>query len=74
MPTKKTETRTPRGLSGPLLRYGSVGGAVRTLQEALGINPDGVFGDSTRAAVIAFQKRSRITADGVVGPETWVRL
>ena len=35
---------------------------------------DGVFGDQTRFAVIAFQKWRRSAADGVVGPETSAAL
>lgn len=32
--------------------------------------PDGVFGDKTRAAVIAFQWSAGLTPDGIVGPKT----
>jgi peptidoglycan hydrolase-like protein with peptidoglycan-binding domain len=32
---------------------------------------DGLFGPRTEAAVIHFQAKSGLTADGVVGPETW---
>ena len=32
---------------------------------------DGLFGPRTEAAVIHFQAKSGMTADGVVGPETW---
>jgi chitosanase len=35
------------------------------------INPDGVFGPKTEAAVVAFQKLYGLTADGIVGPTTW---
>jgi peptidoglycan hydrolase-like protein with peptidoglycan-binding domain len=35
---------------------------------------DGVFGSGTRDAVIAFQKKFNLTADGVVGPNTWNML
>lgn len=54
--------------------------ATRTLQRALartGAAPgkvDGRFGTTTWRAVRAFQKRHQLTADGVVGPETWVAL
>lgn len=34
----------------------------------------GVFGDSTRRAVSAFQQRRSILADGIVGPHTWNEL
>lgn len=41
------------------------------------INPggqDGVFGPKTQAAVKAFQARSHIAVDGIVGPQTWAKL
>ena len=35
---------------------------------------DSVFGPKTKAAVIRFQRRQKISADGIVGPITWARL
>jgi peptidoglycan hydrolase-like protein with peptidoglycan-binding domain len=35
---------------------------------------DGIGGPGTRAAVIAFQKASRIAVDGIVGEDTWKKL
>ena len=32
---------------------------------------DGVFGNGTRTAVVAFQTSAGLTADGIVGPATW---
>jgi D-glucuronyl C5-epimerase C-terminus/Putative peptidoglycan binding domain len=57
------------------LREGASGDAVRTLQTALNgagfkVPPDGFFGEKTRAAVVAFQSKSGLPADGVVGPAT----
>ncbi len=42
------------------------------LQEKLNktIGKDGVFGDETEKAVIAFQKKAGLTADGLVGKKT----
>ncbi len=61
----------------PLLRAGSAGVAVVTLQELLnrnGATPrlkiDGDFGNATYVAVVAFQRRSGLTADGIVGART----
>jgi peptidoglycan hydrolase-like protein with peptidoglycan-binding domain len=55
----------------PILRRGSTGSEVRTLQELLDVTVDGDFGWQTKAAVEAFQKAHGLTADGVVGPKTW---
>ncbi|UPY36590.1 peptidoglycan-binding protein [Sediminicoccus sp. KRV36] len=41
---------------------------------ALRADPDGVFGPMTRDAVLAFQRREGLAADGVIGPQTWSRL
>jgi peptidoglycan hydrolase-like protein with peptidoglycan-binding domain len=38
------------------------------------ITVDGDFGPSTKKAVSAFQKTSKITVDGVVGPKTYEAL
>ena len=35
---------------------------------------DGVFGNSTKAAVLNFQKKKNLAADGIVGPNTWAEL
>lgn len=66
------------------LRRGSSGPEVRALQHALNARPyltvaeDGVFGPLTEQAVKLFQRRVRLTADGVVGPKTdallWTRV
>lgn len=65
----------------PVLKQGSTGRAVETLQSILksvvdyGITSiDGVFGANTQAAVIKFQKASNLAADGVVGAATWKKL
>jgi hypothetical protein len=63
----------------PMLRVGSVGDAVREAQELLvrhgaTIEPDGQFGGLTGRAVIDFQRRAGLGADGVVGPLTWHAL
>lgn len=58
------------------LKQGSSGALVKTLQTKL-INwgylsgkADGIFGSKTKAAVIYFQKRNGLVADGVVGTKT----
>jgi peptidoglycan hydrolase-like protein with peptidoglycan-binding domain len=63
----------------PLLKYGSNGAAVVTLQNCLnkygyGLSPDGDFGPKTKAAVIDFQNKRGLVPDGIVGPNTWGKL
>lgn len=59
-----------------LLDRGSRGQSVVELQRSLraaGFNPggvDGVFGEHTRAAVVAFQRANGLAVDGVVGANT----
>lgn len=38
------------------------------------VTPDGVFGENTRNAVIAFQNHFGLTPDGIVGEETWNKI
>ena len=61
------------------LREGSTGTEVKALQQALknlnyNVSPDGTYGGLTKMAVIAFQKRNGLTADGVAGAETQAKL
>lgn len=74
---------TPSPKSGPLLRVGSSGAAVKTWQQALNslftagtpkhgsIATDGAYGPATAGATEAFQSYAKIGADGVVGPNTY---
>lgn len=61
----------------PLVKQGSKGVYVATLQDALnflGYNTgtiDGVFGSNTKNGVIRFQKANGLLADGIVGCNTW---
>lgn len=63
--------------SRPVLRAGSSGLPVRRLQSrmsAVGFDTGGVdgrFGAQTEAAVRKLQQDYKLTADGVVGPQTW---
>ncbi len=64
----------------PLVKLGSKGVYVATLQDALnflGYNAgtiDGVFGNNTRSAVTRFQRANNLSADGIVGCNTWRAL
>ena len=55
-----------------ILRKGSKGESVRTLQEFLKITVDGDFGPKTESAVKSYQKKTGLTVDGVVGKNTWM--
>lgn len=59
----------------PVLKQGSSGDDVKTVQGLLGLlPPDGIFGPSTTAAVRSFQRGVGIGVDGIVGPVTWDKL
>jgi putative chitinase len=57
-----------------LLKTGSKGDDVKTLQGILGLTTDGVFGPATAKAVTAWQSAHGLTADGIVGPATWSKM
>lgn len=75
---KLSEKKT---VTGTYLKKGSAGALVVALQKALnnkGAKPklkeDGMFGAGTTTALKAFQKKSKLTADGIAGPETFKAL
>ena len=75
----------PQSYPGSPLRQGDSGTAVFTLQRQLNriakdypflgkLTVDGVFGSRMAATVRAFQKQFNLTADGVVGRQTWYKI
>ena len=62
------------------LKQGAKGSTVKEVQTRLKKwgyyfgEVDGVFGANTKKAVIAFQKKNGLTADGIVGPATYRAL
>lgn len=44
---------------------------VKIIQKKVGAEPDGKFGKKTEAAVKEFQRKHGLTADGIVGVNTW---
>ena len=63
-----------------ILQRGERGPSVLNLQKrlvALGYapgTPDGIFGYGTQSAVLAFQRASKLAADGIAGPKTLAAL
>jgi N-acetylmuramoyl-L-alanine amidase len=76
--TQHTQTALP--VSGrSTLSIGSSGSDVLALQKLLnalgyGLEEDGIFGNGTYSAVIAFQKSKALETDGIVGNQTWTAL
>ena len=71
----------PATLAGcPVLRKGAQGNITKLLQEklvSLGYSTngvDGIFGSGTYSAVRELQKTRGLTADGIVGQNTWRKL
>ena len=69
----------------PIIREGSSGSSVKTLQRLLRqlmyvgndgklIEVDGKFGPSTKAALIRWQKKHLGGSDGICGVKTWTKL
>jgi len=46
----------------------------KIVQKAVGVTADGLFGNATRNAVIAYQKKNGLVADGAVGLNTWKKI
>lgn len=57
-----------------LYKVGSRGEVVKQIQKALNIYPDGIYGINTKEAVMAFQRKHGLTADGIVGAKTLALL
>ena len=63
-----------------VLKQGSTGSLVRTVQTKLKRwgyydgSVDGIYGSKTKKAVVYFQKKNGLTADGIVGKKTFAAL
>jgi peptidoglycan hydrolase-like protein with peptidoglycan-binding domain len=77
VPTARPATPAPTSSA---LKLGSKGAAVRSLQQRLKTlgylkgSVDGDFGKDTETALKAFQRRSRLTVDGIAGSATMAKL
>ena len=58
----------------PVLRRGSRGEAVKTLQTKLEIETDGSFGPATEAAVKSYQSKHGLPPHGIADKPTWERM
>lgn len=71
---------TPSISTSSILKMGSNGSAVKTLQKNLNtlikakLTVDGEFGTATYNAVIKFQTKYKLTADGIVGENTQKKI
>lgn len=80
-PTAPAQT-TAGGIVLPMLRRGDKSECVRSAQMLLNGHDanvgrwgcDGEFGPMTEAAVLAYQRRNGLEADGIIGPQTWRKL
>jgi N-acetylmuramoyl-L-alanine amidase len=62
-------------LAKPVLRANHAAGTtVKYLQHRLKVVVDGVYGVVTATAIEVFQRKQGLTADGIVGPQTWDKL
>lgn len=57
-----------------ILKLGSRGNEVKSLQEKLSLQADGIFGPLTEEAVKDFQKSNGLEVDGIVGVNTLSKL
>ena len=83
-----TPALTTCDVKAPLLKNGDTGGAVKNAQALLILKgyscgglftlgretPDGEFGPTTEKSVKSFQGQQDLTADGIIGSDTWKAL
>ncbi len=78
-PGAASPVTAPAGETRQVLARGSQGDTVIQLQNLLrdldfAVAVDGDFGPGTEVAVTRFQSENKLTADGIVGPQTWAAL
>lgn len=57
------------------IKPGDKSDGVKTIQRALGLVADGIYGNQTKAAVIKFQdNHDNLDSNGIIGPKTWAEL
>lgn len=78
-PVPKPSSKCPYTEPAKTIRFGAKGNNVKWLQWYLNqcgakLKIDGSFGPATKTAVLAFQKKNKLTQDGIVGPKTRASL
>ena len=58
----------------PTLKVGARGNITKLMQQKVETTTDGIFGNGTKQAVINYQRSKRLSADGIVGQNTWRKL
>ena len=57
------------------IKPGDRSDGVKTIQRALALVADGIYGNQTKAAVIKFQdNHDNLDSNGIIGPRTWAEL
>lgn len=72
--TPKPAAKTTVAYPGTLIKKGSKGANVGKIQKVVGVKVDNDFGANTEKAVIAWQKKNKLSADGIVGKATWNKM
>jgi lysozyme len=57
-----------------IIKVGSKGINVKSVQAKVGVKADGDFGPKTEAAVKAWQKKHGLSSDGIIGPKSWAKM
>lgn len=69
-----TKSSTTSAKPSRTLKRGDSGPDVKSLQEALKVGADGVFGAGTESALRTWQSKNGLTPDGIAGASTLARL
>ena len=65
----------PKTLSAcPIVRKGAKGNITKLIQEKVNVKVDGSYGPDTYNAVKKYQTDNKLSADGIVGKNTWRKL
>jgi N-acetyl-anhydromuramyl-L-alanine amidase AmpD len=71
---RNTNVTTSYNLGIRILHRTAAGQDVAWIQKQLDIKDDGLFGQKTYDAIVAYQKKHNLFPDGIVGKNTWKQL